>query len=331
MHHYVIGIDGGGTKTDFLLCSETGACCGRMIAGGSNHQIYGLKQTAAILQDGVSTLLAHSGVELQEVAGICMGLSGADLPEDVAALEGALAPLALRTPCQVLNDVWLPLAAMVPTGAGAVSICGTGHNTAVRKADGQRLQISALDFALGNWGGGRMLTDQAMHCAVRAYEHTGQSTLLTSRLPAMFGQPDMPELLRHLYLTNKQELYRPHVPQLLSELALEGDEISIRILRGSGRIQAEMTAGLICHAGLQNSNVPVVLAGSLYLRDQSRYMMDSYQEELKRHCPNAQVMALDSAPVSGAALLALHSAGWLNNGVKRRLLDDMKESVVSEA
>lgn len=326
---YVVGVDGGGTKTDIVLCFENGALCDRIIVGGSNHQISGMEKTGDVLLSGIRILLERNGLRQTDLAAACFGLAGADLPEDVEALTRLLDPLRADVPCRVVNDVWLPLAAMAPTGAGAISICGTGHNTAVRCADGTQLQVAALDYALGNWGGGKVITEQAMHYAMRDMEHTGPHTMLTQRLPAVYGKPDMKELQRHLYLTGERDLYNPPVPKLISELAMEGDEVCIRILTMNGRIQAEMTAGLICHAGLCQSDIRVVLAGSLYQREESGCMVEGYRTELLRTCPNARILLLDCPPVVGAALLALQHGGLLSDGSKALLMNDLKEKVVA--
>lgn len=321
---YILGVDGGGTKTDLVLCREDGSCCGRVVEGGSNHQLVGLEQAAAAILRGVERLLAPYGADDMEIAGACLGLSGADLPEDIRALENALAPLKKRAPFHIINDVWLPLTAMVPTGCGAVSICGTGHNTALRKENGETLQIGALSYALGNWGGGEMLAEHAMHAAARALEHTGAPTALTEALPPLYGQKDMLSLQRHLYLTGHQGLYRPEVGRIVTELARAGDAVCIGLLERDGRIQGEMTAGLIAHAGLREKDVPVVLAGGLYLKDVSGRLRGAYEAELRRRCPRIRIVTLTRPPAAGAALLALQAAGLLDEASKARAMESIQ-------
>ena len=328
---YVLGIDGGGSKTDLMLCREDGECCGFAVEGGSNHQLVGLEKAQETLLQGMDRLLRRQGVDKEQLIAVCLGLSGADLPEDIRALEAILAPWCRTVPCRVLNDVWLPLAAMVPAGPGAVSICGTGHNTAVRGTDGRRYQIAALTYTLGNWGGGHMMVRQAMHAAIRAAEHTGERTGLTEALPAAYGFRNMTEVQRHFYLAGEKELYSVNVPEIVSCLARDGDAVCIRLLENDGRIQAEMTSGLLEQAGLLGSEPPVVLAGSLYLRDVSGRMREAYQAELLKRCPGAKVMTLDRPPVTGAVLLALRDAGLLNRESEQRVLNtEQRESEYHE-
>lgn len=318
---YVLGVDGGGSKTDMLLCREDGAYCGRTVVGGSNHQLVGMKKAKETLLSGMDKLLKDCGTEKKELAYICLGLSGADFPEDITALERELIPWFGSVPCMVLNDVWLPLEAMVPTGAGAVSICGTGHNTAVRGADESRYQIAALNYELGNWGGGHMMTRHALHAAIRSAEHTGDRTALEDALPAAYGFGSMLEVQKHLYLTGERDIYDVNVPHIVSGLAKDGDAVCIRLLRNDGTTQAEMTAGLLRHAGLLDAELPVVLAGSMYLKDASGIMRDTYGETLSGVCPGARLIELDRPPVIGAVLLSLSSAGMLNDENERRILD----------
>ena len=318
---YVLGIDGGGSKTDLLLCREDGECCGRTVVGGSNHQLVGMEKARDTLLEGMDALLQEQAVEKRQLISVCLGLSGADLPEDILALETALAPWFGGIPYRVLNDVWLPLATVAPTGAGAVSICGTGHNTAVRGEDGHRYQIAALNYELGNWGGGNMMTRHAMHAAIRAAEHTGEETALEEAIPEAYGFGSMVEVQRHFYLTQERELFRVNVPELVSRLARDGDAVCIRLLENDGRIQAEMTAGLLKHAGLLDTALPVVLAGSMYLRDVSGCMVEAYRAEMLKHCPGAEIVTLDRPPVIGAVLLAFREAGLLNEEREQQILN----------
>jgi transcriptional regulator with XRE-family HTH domain len=59
----MIGIDGGGSKTEFLLFTEDGMILGRALRGGCSPTIIGLEACADLLADGIEELLAvHSGV-----------------------------------------------------------------------------------------------------------------------------------------------------------------------------------------------------------------------------------------------------------------------------
>ena len=72
----LMGIDGGGTKTEFVLFAENGNLLKRLILGGTNPNQRGLEHSLTVLQTGIAQLLAP-GMELSALYVGCSGfLSG---------------------------------------------------------------------------------------------------------------------------------------------------------------------------------------------------------------------------------------------------------------
>src|SRR5579859_4994445 len=74
---YVLGFDGGGTKTDCVLMDETGAIVARTRSGASNAVNVGPEASANALADsGLEALrLAHGNPE--QIESVVAGISGA--------------------------------------------------------------------------------------------------------------------------------------------------------------------------------------------------------------------------------------------------------------
>lgn len=68
----MIGIDGGGTKTEFVLFTEEGRILNRIQLEGCNTNSCGLERTFKILKSGIDVLLTNRS----EVSGIFEGISG---------------------------------------------------------------------------------------------------------------------------------------------------------------------------------------------------------------------------------------------------------------
>lgn len=311
---YAIGIDGGGTKTMYALADETGRLLLKYRNGCTNHYLSGMDRTVTRLQAGIRSLVELSGIEWNQIQHIHMALAGIDTPEDRHLLESALADTCLsQVPHTIENDLWIAFFAQASETYGAISICGTGHNTGVLLRDGRRICIQANRYPLGNFGGGRMLCDEALNAAYLSHEHTGEKTLLEERAALCCGCENLEELARRVMESHYTYHYAHPLPQLLEELANQGDRVSCAILANSGRRQAEMTGRLITHMGMDKEPLTVVLAGSVYCKCSNQELLNAYQEELLRHCPNANMLILDREPVEGAVLCALlHVLGDLS-------------------
>ena len=78
----LIAVDGGGTKTYFLLFTEDGEVLDRLILGGSNPNAYGLEQAKSVLSGGIDRLSRFA-----EITGIFAGISGASAGNNRCELE----------------------------------------------------------------------------------------------------------------------------------------------------------------------------------------------------------------------------------------------------
>src|SRR5258708_16280440 len=74
---YVLGFDGGGTKTDCVLMDETGAILARSRSGASNPTTFGVEASLASLSAAGSNALRAAGRSEPDVAYFLGGVSGA--------------------------------------------------------------------------------------------------------------------------------------------------------------------------------------------------------------------------------------------------------------
>src|SRR5215470_8761728 len=78
---YVLGFDGGGTKTECVLINESGAILARSRSGPSNAINVGTEACAAALADAGLQALGSAGESPSDVAYILAGVSGAGEPK----------------------------------------------------------------------------------------------------------------------------------------------------------------------------------------------------------------------------------------------------------
>src|SRR5262245_23309428 len=89
---YVLGFDGGGTKTECVLMDESGAILARSRSGPSNAVNVGTEACAAALADAGTQALASGAKSASDVAYILAGISGAAEPKTRFAIQSNLQP-----------------------------------------------------------------------------------------------------------------------------------------------------------------------------------------------------------------------------------------------
>lgn len=188
---YIVAIDGVGTKTVCVVASECGEIKDIEYGGGSNHQILGVDAAIKTIVSLIKKALEAFNLNISDIACVYMGLAGADLESDFVLLNNGFKKYFQDVNLKIVNDCWIVFSAGSEKNWGAVFICGTGHNAAVKSIEGKKYGIRALRYILGNYGGGNHLSNIAMHYAFRSYEGTGTYTKLEEYLPELCKAANM--------------------------------------------------------------------------------------------------------------------------------------------
>jgi N-acetylglucosamine kinase-like BadF-type ATPase len=122
---YVLGFDGGGTKTECVLMDETGAILARSRSGASNAVNVGSRASAAALAEAGTAALNSADKRPASVAFVLAGISGAGEPAVQAEIKALLQPTFSNATIVITSDLPLTLTATgeIPS---LVVIAGTG-------------------------------------------------------------------------------------------------------------------------------------------------------------------------------------------------------------
>lgn len=306
---YVIALDGGGSKTDAVALALDGTILGRASAATSSPHFIGLAASVAVVSGLVDELLrevppAHVGIYL----------SGLDLASEVADYRAALAGFGWAESITVENDLFALLRAGTSAPDAAAVICGTGLNALAIRADGEVARFLALGPISGDWGGGAGIGELALWYAAREVDGRGEHTTLTAAIPAEYGVATVGELTEALH---SGRLAMPELARL-SPVVLEhsraGDAIARHIVDRQSDEIAVMAAAALRRLGLHEAEVPVVLGGGV-VQSGDELLLTGVDAALARLAPRAYAVVVDAAPILGAGLLALESAGATGEAV----------------
>jgi N-acetylglucosamine kinase-like BadF-type ATPase len=305
---YILGIDGGGSKTFALVADERGQLLGFGQAGPSNHQGPGLEAAMAAVERAGRRALEQAGVRTDDIAIVSCGLGGADLPEDFAMLQPALEHLNLGARVDLRNDTQVALRAGTHASWGVVLVCGTGFNVAGRAPDGREICFPSLGWLSGDWGGAAMLAMEMVRLVMREADGRGDRTALTPMLLSALDQPSAYELMRALY---HKQIERPlllNTVPLLFRAAMQGDAPAQGLIIQLGEELGISAVAVIRRLGLETQPVEVVLAGSVF-KGEGPLLSDTLLQVIHRAAPEAMLVRPAFEPVVGSVLLGLEAAG----------------------
>lgn len=305
---YVLGIDGGASKTFALVADEQGRLLGFGKGGPANHQTVGFDAALRALEHAARDALSAAHVRPQDIEIVSYGLAGADLPEDFAMIRPALEGFKLGARVDLRNDTQVALRAGTQQPWGVVLICGTGFNAAGRAPDGREYIFPGLGWVSGDWGGGGMLAQEMIRLVMRADDGRGPPTRVTKPLLDALGLPSPYELMRALY---HQQIERhtllAQVP-LLFRAAVEGDRPAQDLIVQLGEELGVSAAAVIQRLGLEGLLVEVVLGGSVF-KGEGPLFTDTLLAAIRRTAPDAILVHPPFEPVIGSVLLGLEAAG----------------------
>lgn len=301
---YVLGIDAGGTKTHCVIADENENILAEGLAGASQHQLFGIRQTEKNLQLAVSAALKEADLTLQDLSYAVLGMSGADGEDDLALLNPAAEKVLPSVPFRVVHDAWIGMYSALKEPFGVVSICGTGAGHAGRNRQGDELTLRNLDYRLGNYGGGGDLVEKALHYAFRSDEGTYEKSALEAAVPPIFGVSTMEDVCRLLKQNPLSDKERYQLPITVFQLANSGDSVCRMLIQDLGHEEGLYAAAVIRRLHMENEQVPVVLIGSLFHSDDP-LLLDPFMEAVRTAAPAAYPVLPTRKPVTGAVRMAL--------------------------
>lgn len=307
MKQYIIGVDGGNTKTDYLLFDINGNFIDGIRKGTCSHEapnVGGFDGAYRIMKENIEFLLERHQLKIEDVVAGAFGLAGVDAPFQKAALEEAVRKIGFTT-YQVVNDGFLGIKAASPTGTGVCSINGTGTVNVGIDEEGNWMQVGGIGYIAGDEGGGSFLSRAAVRLAFDACFRFGPQTKVTEDVFAMYQITDKKELSDAIV---GQKIDSTYLVQSLFRRANEGDLPAICVLETAGENMAKSIAGVIREIHLVEP-VHVILAGSVWSKATSYHMQHKFEEVVQKLSnTSCQFIVLKEPPVLGAILWALELA-----------------------
>lgn len=303
---YILGVDGGASKTLAVLADETGTVLGVGRAGCANHQSRGLGPAIAEIRLAVERAFRRASnswhIDPADLALAYYALAGADLPEDFELLDAPLDEIGV--PFVLNNDTVAALRSGTNNPNAVVVLLGSGTNAAGRNVAGQEIRLPGLGWISGDWGGGGELAEEAIRLIVRAHDGRGRPTRLRDMVLQNLGVPDVDALVSHLYLGRIERTNLLQLPPLVFEAAEAGDAVARDLVIRSADEVVTTTTAILRRLDLLTCPADVVLGGSVF-RARGKLLLDTIRTRLRGVAPTARVVVPDIEPVLGALFCAM--------------------------
>jgi N-acetylglucosamine kinase-like BadF-type ATPase len=168
-----LGIDGGGSKTAFVLEDESGKIIGRAETGPSNWLSAGKEEAGRNIAAGIRQLNS-----VPDVVG--SGFAGAGRPEGIQFFKDSLSALLPKAKIFVETDAFISYIGAIGLEPGVLLIAGTGSIAIGRRADGSMVRVGGWGPIFGDEGSGFWIGREVIQAALRANDAGAEPDFVSS-------------------------------------------------------------------------------------------------------------------------------------------------------
>ena len=293
----ILGVEGGGTKTAWVLVEPV------VPTGGDDpawqfHVIDQGKLPPSNFRLTTPERLRVIFAELpKQIDRAGVFLAGCGTEQDRRLLKEICLEIWPNAKIVTGSDRQSGLAAALDHGDGVVVNAGSGSSVTGRRGDHIE-RAGGWGHILGDAGGGYSLSIQALRLILREHDLHRGAIEFTAKVLHALSLNNLDELVRWVRRANKMEIAM--LAPVVFDAATAGDPRMIEIIEEGARVLCEYTEAVASR--LHVLAPKVALMGGLFYRD-SIYT-HAFRRRLKKNLPDARVAIAERAPELGAAWLA---------------------------
>ncbi len=180
---YSLGVDGGGTKTEFLFTDPTGKEIRRLILEPSNPVSTGIENTYNVLNKGITKIC--EGFDTSEIS-VFAGIAGAKSGDNQKLINAFLSTFGFAS-YECGSDIDLALEAVLKGENGTAVIMGTGIVAFARS--GEKLhRAGGRGYLIDKGGSGFHFGSDALDAAFEFIDGRGGSKTILNLVEKQLGK-----------------------------------------------------------------------------------------------------------------------------------------------
>ena len=322
---YVLGVDGGGTKTLAVVADREGKVVGVGRSGTTNFQVVGKVGATKEMGKAIQNALKDANISPKEVVCSAYGISGADREKDFDTVAECVEPNDPASESLLCNDTTLALKAGAPDLLGVAMISGTGSNCIGFNKAGEQVKVGGLGEFSGDAGSASDIGEQGLIAGMRALDGRNPPTALVEMYEKALEVEHLYDVFEFYY----PDSYRPVRPgdyaPLVFKAAQMGDKVALKILQDAAKHQAHTALTACKRLYKKNDAFSLVFGGTIFQKAKPAIQVEMISERVQKRYPNVKIVTLRDEPVLGALWFALD---LLHDGeAPRKLLQDSRRSL----
>jgi N-acetylglucosamine kinase-like BadF-type ATPase len=313
---YVLGIDGGGSKTVCVLMDGERRVLGRGYGGASNYQSVGVNSARDAIESAIF-MAVSGGLKFTgkiTISAICLGLAGVGRPHDFEVVKSIVKYLESRdllpiswelqeNNIVICNDALIALVGGVGDDVGIVVAAGTGSIVFGRNHQGVTKRVGGWGYILGDEGGAYKIAVAGMQAAMKSYDGREISTRLIEDFKQYLCLESIENLLEIVYRHGWGVKEIAALAPIVDNAAASGDEVANNIISDAVQDLVDATFTVVKAIFNTTDSFKIVTAGSVWLGKSK--IRERFTQAILKNLSSVKIILPKFEPAYGAALLAL--------------------------
>jgi N-acetylglucosamine kinase-like BadF-type ATPase len=301
----ILGVDGGGTKTQVRIAAVADDAgievLGEGRGGPSNAAVVGIEAAVANLDEAVDAAHLAAGTQNETIDYAVVALAGAGLPGLRSSIAAWAEKRGLAKGLDVVNDLEPVLAAGLANKQGVAVIVGTGSSVVGEDEAGDRCEAGGWGYWIGDEGSAFDLGRRSLAAVADAVDGVGPQTMLVERVTERLHTDDPRDLRQALGGAGDTHRMIASLAGLLINAVEEGDAVAAshldeavdgiarQVVAASRNLQLDATAPLAVAGG-------VVCSSEIY--------REALLERLRKLGLEPRDVVVVDEPVDGSLVIA---------------------------
>ena len=303
---YVLGVDGGGTKTSFELTDRQGASLVFHTDSGISYRQHGLNKVLETLLRGRNICARQSDVSLRDITHVCIGLPcWGESPQGDMTISGMIEQAFSPAKVRVVNDTEAAWAGSLSLQPGINVVSGTGSIAYGRDRTGRSARCGGWSEAFGDEGSCFWAGIKTMELFSKQSDgRLPRSALydIVRRAFSLKDDMDFIDIMHREYIPFRDKTAQLQI--LLDEAASAGDRSAAGVYRAAAGELALLVKGARNGLALF-SPFPVSYSGGMFKA--GNLILPHFRQLVKEL--GGALREPEHPPVHGAVLLALELPG----------------------
>jgi N-acetylglucosamine kinase-like BadF-type ATPase len=298
----VVGVDGGGTKTEAVIMDAHQRVIGEGLAGPSNPLRVGIAGAVTAVREAIDSACAMAKLRRSDLVAAQIGLAGARRRGFRERHRETLTPRGIGD-VEVVTDADIALYGATDGAPGLVVIAGTGSICCGINARRKRSCAGGWGPVAGDEGGGAWLARRALRAIAYAFDGRGPKTLLTELAVAYFHVTSADDLTTAIYAPTITNERLAGFGRDVVDAAKRRDQVASQIVADGGAELGRAAVAVIRQLQMERERFQVAYVGGVF-RAAGDLMLDPLRAEVRRIAARAYFEPPHFAPAVAAARMA---------------------------